>query len=393
MIIVGIDIAKRSHEACLINESGTMLGKTFSFPNSHAGVELLLKQVRKYNLDSQPVVFGMEATGHYWLALYSRLIQDGFTVHVINPIQSDSLRHFYIRQTKTDQVDSFLVAEVIRFGRFSQTLLAEPDLIALRQLCRYRFSLVDQISDVKRKVICLLDQVFPEYESIFSDLFGTSSRQMLAEFSSPEEFLAVDTEKLASLLQRASRGHFGMHQAQRLQDAARHSFGVKLGSDALTFELRQLIAQINFLENQLAELAEHISRHYEKFDCVLHTIPGVGKVLAAIILSEIGDIHRFASPGKLVAFTGIDPSIKQSGGFIGTHSHMSKRGSPYLRRAIWLAAFATSKYNPVLSAFYQKKRSEGKAHGTSLGAVSRKLLCTIFALLKSGQAYDPNLAH
>ena len=393
MIIVGIDIAKRSHEACLINESGTMLGKTFSFPNSHAGVELLLKQVRKYNLDSQPVVFGMEATGHYWLALYSRLIQDGFTVHVVNPIQSDSLRNFYIRQTKTDQVDSFLVAEVIRFGRFSQTLLAEPDLIALRQLCRYRFSLVDQISDVKRKVICLLDQVFPEYESIFSDLFGTSSRQMLAEFSSPEEFLAVDTEKLASLLQRASRGHFGMHQAQRLQDAARHSFGVKLGSDALTFELRQLIAQINFLENQLAELAEQISRHYEKFDCVLHTIPGVGKVLAAIILSEIGDIHRFASPGKLVAFTGIDPSIKQSGGFIGTHSHMSKRGSPYLRRAIWLAAFATSKYNPVLSAFYQKKRSEGKAHGTSLGAVSRKLLYTIFALLKSGQAYDPNLAH
>ena len=393
MLIVGIDIAKRSHEACFINESGAILGKTFSFPNSHAGVDLLLTQIRKRNPDSQPVVFGMEATGDYWLALYSRLVQEGFMVHVINPIQSDSLRNFFIRQTKTDQVDSFLVAEVIRFGRFSQTLLAEPDLIALRQLCRYRFSLVDQISDVKRKVICLLDQVFPEYESIFSDLFGTSSRQMLAEFSSPEEFLAVDTEKLASLLQRASRGHFGMHQAQRLQDAARHSFGVKLGSDALTFELRQLIAQINFLENQLAELAEHISRHYEKFDCVLHTIPGVGKVLAAIILSEIGDIHRFASPGKLVAFTGIDPSIKQSGGFIGTHSHMSKRGSPYLRRAIWLAAFATSKYNPVLSAFYQKKRSEGKAHGTSLGAVSRKLLYTIFALLKSGQAYDPNLAH
>ena len=226
MLIVGIDIAKRSHEACLINESGTMLGKTFSFPNSHAGVELLLKQVRKHNPDSQPVVFGMEATGHYWLALYSRLVQDGFTVHVINPIQSDSLRNFYIRQTKTDQVDSFLVAEVIRFGRFSQTLLAEPNLIALRQLCRYRFSLVDQISDVKRKVICLLDQVFPEYESLFSDLFGTSSRQMLADFSSPEEFLAVDTEKLASLLRQASHGRFGMCQAQRIQDAARHSFGV-----------------------------------------------------------------------------------------------------------------------------------------------------------------------
>ena len=392
MLIVGIDIAKRSHEACFINESGAILGKTFSFPNSHAGVDLLLTQIRKRNPDSQPVVFGMEATGHYWLALYSRLVQEGFMVHVINPIQSDSLRNFYIRQTKTDQVDSFLVAEVIRFGRFSQTCLAEPNLIALRQLCRYRFFLVDQIADVKRKVIGLLDQVFPEYESLFSNLFGTSSRQMLADFSSPEEFLAVDMEKLALLLRQTSHGHFGMHQAQRIQDAARHSFGVKLGSDALIFELRQLIAQIDFLESQLTELGEQISRLYDQFDCTLHTIPGVGKVLAAVIFSEIGDIHRFAAPEKLVAFTGMDPSLKQSGEFTGTHSHMSKRGSSYLRRAIWLAAFPASKFNPILAAFYQKKRSEGKAHGTALGAVSRKLIYTIFALLKSGQSYDPNLA-
>ena len=392
MLIVGIDIAKRSHEACFINESGAILGKTFSFPNSHAGVDLLLTQIRKRNPDSQPVVFGMEATGHYWLALYSRLVQEGFMVHVINPIQSDSLRNFYIRQTKTDQVDAFLVAEVIRFGRFSQTCLAEPNLIALRQLCRYRFFLVDQIADVKRKVIGLLDQVFPEYESLFSNLFGTSSRQMLADFSSPEEFLAVDMEKLALLLRQTSHGHFGMHQAQRIQDAARHSFGVKLGSDALIFELRQLIAQIDFLESQLTELGEQISHLYDQFDCTLHTIPGVGKVLAAVIFSEIGDIHRFAAPEKLVAFTGMDPSLKQSGEFTGTHSHMSKRGSSYLRRAIWLAAFPASKFNPILAAFYQKKRSEGKAHGTALGAVSRKLIYTIFALLKSGQSYDPNLA-
>ena len=393
MIIVGIDIAKRSHEACLINESGTLLGKSFSFPNSLAGVDLLLKQLRKHNPDSLPVVFGMEATGHYWLPLYSRLVQEGFVVHVINPIQSDSLRNFFIRQTKTDQVDSFLIAEVIRFGRFTQTVLAEPDLIALRQLCRYRFSLVDQISDVKRKVICLLDQMFPEYESLFSDLFGTSSRQMLAEFSSPEEFLAVDTEKLASLLRQASRGRLGLDQAHRIQNAARQSFGIKIGVDALTFELRQLVAQIDFLENQLTELGEQISQYYNQFDCTLHSIPGVGKVLAAVILSEIGDIHRFAAPEKLVAFAGIDPSMKQSGEFTGTHSHMSKRGSSYLRRAVWLAAFPASKFNPVLAAFYQKKRSAGKAHGTALGAVSRKLLYTIFALLKSGQSYDPNLAH
>ena len=392
MLIIGIDIAKRTHEACIMDTSGKMKGKPFSFPNSHAGADALISQIQKHNPDSLPIEFGMEATGHYWIALYSRLIQDGFKVHVINPIQSDSLRNLYIRKTKTDMVDAFLIAEVIRFGRFSQTSLAEPDLIALRQLCRYRFCLVDQISDVKRKVISLLDQVFPEYETLFSDIFGVSSRTMLSNFSTPEEFLAVDTEKLASILTRTSRGRLGLNQANRIQDAARHSFGIKLGVEALVFELRQLVAQISFLEEQLAALGDQISQYYDRFCCTLHTVPGIGKILAAAIFSEIGDSTRFSAPEKLVAFAGIDPSIRQSGQFVGNQSHMSKRGSPYLRRAIWLASSVASLHNPVMKAFYQKKRDEGKAHRTAVGAVCRKLLYTVFALLKSGKSYDPNLA-
>ena len=392
MLIIGIDIAKRCHEACILDTSGKMKGKPFSFPNSHTGADTLLSQIQKHNPDSLPIEFGMEATGHYWLALYSRLIQDGFTVHVINPIQSDSLRNLYIRKTKTDMVDSFLIAEVIRFGRFSQTSLAAPDIIALRQLCRYRFCLVDQISDVKRKVISLLDQVFPEYETLFSDVFGISSRTMLADFSTPEEFLAVDTEKLAAILARTSRGRLGLNQAHRIQDAARQSFGVKLGREALVFELRQLVAQISFLEEQLAALGDQISQYYDRFSCTLHTVPGIGKILAAAILSEIGDATRFSAPEKLVAFAGIDPSIRQSGQFVGNQSHMSKRGSAYLRRAVWLASSVATLHNPVMKIFYQKKRNEGKAHRTAVGAVCRKLLYTVFALLKSGQPYDPNLA-
>ncbi len=389
MIIVGIDVAKHNHEASIIDASGKVLKKAFSFPNSHDGVNLLLSQVNKHNPDHQPVKFGMEATGHYWLSLYSRLIQDGYTVHVFNPIQSDSLRNFYIRQTKTDAVDSFIIAEVIRFGRFSETEMAKPDLIALRQLCRYRFSLVDSISDLKRKVITLMDQVFPEYENLFSDMFGASSKEMLANFSTPEEFVAVDTELLANILQKKSRGRLGIAKAQEIQQAARTSFGVLLGVDAISFQLRQIIAQIDFLEEQLADLDDQIASYYQKFSCTLHTIPGIGHVLAAAILGEIGDISRFSAPENLVAFAGIDPTVKRSGEFVGTNNRMSKRGSPYLRRAIWLAAFPVTQNEPVFSAFYQKKRSEGKAHRTSIGAVSRKLLYTVFAILKSGQAYDP----
>lgn len=392
MIIVGIDVAKRNHEASFVDSTGKILGKSFPFPNSHNGVNLLLNQIKKHNPDSQPVIFGMEATGHYWLPLYSRLSQDGYAVYVINPIQSDSLRNFYIRQTKTDAVDSFIVAEVIRFGRFAETSLAEPDLIALRQLCRYRFSLVDNISDLKRKIIAVVDQVFPEYETLFSNMFGSSSQEMLAAFSTPEEFLAVDTERLAELLKQTSRGRFGRGKALEIQNAARQSFGIKLGTDALAFQIRQLIAQIGFLEGQLADLEAQIAFYYDKFPCTLHTITGIGKVLAAVILSEIGDISRFSAPQKLVAFAGVDPSVKQSGQFSGTQNHMSKRGSSYLRRAVWLASFPASRFDPVFAAFYQKKRSEGKAHRTALGAVSRKLLYTIFALMRSGQVYVPQIS-
>lgn len=389
MIIVGIDIAKRVHSASIVHQSGEARGKAFSFPNTNEGVDKLLQQIKRNNSDNEEIVFGMEATGHYWLALYSRLLSEGYTVYVINPIQSDSLRNLFIRQTKNDLMDSFLIAEVIRFGRFSETALAEPDMFALRQLCRYRLSLVDSVSDLKRKIITLIDQIFPEYETLFSDIFGQSSKEVLSELTTPEEILAIDTEKLADLLSKSSRGHFGRSKAEEIQKVAQHSFGIKLGTDALAFQIRQLIAQIKFLEGQLSELEDQISNYYQRFNFTIDTITGVGKVLGAVIISEIGDIERFSEPAKLVAFAGIDPTVNQSGEFEGTKNHMSKRGSPYLRRAVWLAAMTAAFHDPVMSEFYQKKRAEGKPHRTAIGAVCRKMLYVIYALMKSGQIYYP----
>lgn len=389
MIIVGIDIAKRVHSASIIHESGEKRGGAISFANTNQGVEKLFQYVKRHNPENEEVVFGMEATGHYWLALYSHLISEGYIVHVINPIQSDSMRNFYIRKTKTDLVDSYLIAETIRFGNFPATLLAEPDLLSLRQLCRYRLSLVDSISDIKRRIITVLDQIFPEYESLFSDIFGQSSKEVLSELTTPEEIMTIDAGKLATLLSKSSRGRLGRSKAEEIQNAARQSFGIKLGVDALSFQIRQLISQIKFLEEQLKDLDAEIEVYFQSFDTTIDTIPGVGNVLGAIILSEIGDISRFSEPAKLVAFAGIDPTVKQSGEFKGTRNRMSKRGSPYLRRAIWLASMTAAFHDPVMSSFYQKKRAEGKSHRTALGAVCRKMLYVIYALMKTGQTYSP----
>lgn len=388
MYIVGIDIGKRHHEATVIDSLGNVQGKSLRFVNSHTGFCKLLELVRKI-AGAEEAVFGMEATGHYWLALYTHLRQEGYTVHVINAVQSDALRGMYIRQAKNDSRDSFIIAEVIRFGRFCETSVAPSDLHALRELCRHRFYIVDSIADIKRKVVALLDQVFPEYETLFTNTFGKTSLQLLSEYTTPEELLAVDTDKLAETISAASRGRHGLEKAQEIQGTARNSFGILLASDSIALLIRQYIEQIRFVEKQVNAIDGEISRLLTAFDNQLTTITGIGPTLAAVILSEIGNIGRFDSPAKLAAFAGIDPSVKQSGDFTGTRVHMSKRGSPYLRRAIWLAATIASFKDPAISLYYQRKRAEGKSHLTALGHVSRKMVNIIFAVLRDNTPYVP----
>ena len=390
MLICGIDIGKNNHEACLIDETGKQLAKTLRFANTTGGAAKLLDYFDGCNPTHNVIVIGMEATGHYWLSLYCFLFDQGFQVNVINPIQSDAVRNLFLRKTKNDAKDSFLIAETIRIGRFSNIGLVDEDILAMRQLCRHRMDLVDYISDQKRKIIGVMDRVFPEYQHLFSDMFGKTSTELLSKAITPEEILAIGTEELCAILKAASKGRFGAAKAEEIRAAAKSSFGITLATTAFAMQLRQLLEMIELLERQLDELDFEIGQHLSKMDTCITTCPGVGNVLGGIILSEIGDISRFPEPKKLVAFVGIDPSVHQSGEFTGTQNKMSKRGSPHLRRAIWLAATVAAFHDPVLSAFYQKKRTEGKHHSTSIGAVARKLTLIIYAVLRDNKPYVPN---
>ena len=387
MLFVGIDIAKRNHEASVIAQDGSVVRKAMRFANSEAGYNKFMDMVRSLK---EPVVFGMEATGHYWLTLYTHLRNDGFTVHVINPIQSDALRGMYIRKTKTDSVDSVIIADVIRFGRYCETSVEPGDLQAMRELCRQRFYIIDMASDLKRKVIALLDQVFPEYEKLFSDTFGASSMEILSQYTTPEEMLSVSSQQLAEILEKASRGRLGAEKAVEIQDAAKNSFGIVMASSSFSLIIRQYIEQIRSLEASVDVFDAEIARLLSGFDTQLTTITGVGPTLAAVILSEIGgDIRRFSSPAKLAAYAGVDPTVKQSGDFSGSRMKMSKRGSPYLRRAIWLASTVAAFKDPAIHALYERKRAEGKDHMTVIGHVCRKMISIIFAVLRDNTPYVP----
>lgn len=389
MLFVGIDIAKRNHEASVIAQDGSVVRKAMRFANSQTGYNKFMDMVRSLK---EPVLFGMEATGHYWLTLYTHLRNDGFTVHVINPIQSDALRGMYIRKTKTDSIDSIIIADVIRFGRYCETSVEPGDLQAMRELCRQRFYIIDMASDLKRKVIALLDQVFPEYEKLFSDTFGASSMEILSQYTTPEEMLSVSSQQLAELLEKASRGRLGTAKAEEIQNAARNSFGIVMASGSFSLIIRQYIEQIRSLEDSVDVFDAEIARLLSGFDTQLTTITGIGPTLAAVILSEIGgDIKRFSSPAKLAAYAGVDPTVKQSGDFSGTRMKMSKRGSPYLRRAIWLASTVAAFKDPAIHALYERKRAEGKDHMTVIGHVCRKMVSIIFAVLRDNTPYVPAL--
>ena len=388
MYIVGIDIGKNHHEASIVSPEGKQIGRSLRFATTHKGADSLMSFIFK-NIGNSPCVFGMEATGHYWYPIYSFLKAKRYTIYVINPIQSDSLRKMYIRQTKNDSIDSFLIAEVIRFGQFGTTSMADENILAMRQLCRYRDSVISSRTEIKLRIGTIMEQIFPEYEKQFSSLWVSTSMGILEKYLTPENIENAPIDELFEIIKDKSHNRLTKAKAISIKEAAADTFGIKIAQDAFSFQLKQLIDRMNFLDKQIEALDCQILEYYEKFDCYLHTIPGIGMIAAATILAEIGDINRFKSSSALVAFAGIDPTVRQSGEFSSTHNHMSKRGSPYLRHAIFLAATTCSFHNSPLNAYYKKKREQGKHHLTATGAVARKLTTVIYAVLRDGKPYEP----
>jgi transposase len=399
MYYLGIDIAKHNHVASLIDENGKVVIKTIKFTNDAVGYNKLVTQVCSavgtttevdVTTAKNSIAVAMEATGHYWLSVFSALVDDGFSVSVYNPFQIKSFRGAYHnRPQKTDVIDAVIIANYIRVFGGDATALPSEALLSLKQLTRHRSDLVQNISALKNQVIAILDKVFPEFSSLMSDTFGSTGKAILSVCPTPEAVLSMSGKKLLKIVTTASKGRHKQDFVDMLKAAAKKSFGIKFTTKACAFELKQLINTIIFLEEQVDELDVEIKTLYNGLDEFLTTIPGVGAVLVPIILAEIGDIERFSDPAKLVAFTGIDPSANQSGQKISGDEKISKRGSPYLRHAIYIAAFAAISNDPHLREYYDRKKAEGKHHYVALAGVQRKLLQIIWAVLKEQRAYRP----
>ncbi len=386
MFYLGIDIGKNTHVASLVDDKKKVIFKAFSFSNSIDGAESLILKLEAFKNELE---VGMESTGHYWLSLYSYLVEKNFTVRVINPIQTDGWRQgIEIRKRKTDIIDSLLIADLLRYGDFVETSLSNEDYLSLRNLSRFRSYLISSISDLKRKTIAILDQVFPEYASSFSNIFGKTSKEILSNFSTPSDFEDINSDDLNTFLESVSKKNYASKKIDELSKKASSSFGINFCLDSFSLQIKMLIEQISFIQNQVSDVENEIEVLLEELNSPITTIPGIGSVNAATILGEIGDIKRFSNPSKLVAYAGLDASVSQSGEYESTYNHMSKRGSPYLRRALFQSALRAEFCDPVFSDYYQKKISEGKHHLVATNAVARKLCHTIFAVLTKNEPYQ-----
>ena len=390
MLFAGIDIAKHDHVIGAVDEHGRSLSKPMTFKNSQAGFEKLAAYLGGLADDKADVMVVMEATGHYRLACFCFLSEQGFEVAVINPMRTDAMRRFKNGgRVKTDAIDCGIIAEKLRCCDFSPSKLADEKMMSLRQMTRLRQAMTESAADIKRQIIVALDQVFPEYGTLFSDMFGETPKAFLKRCPTPEECESIDIGTLANLLEKASHGHLGRGKATDLKKAAKGSCGIKLANDPFSFQIKLLAKQIEFIVGQIVEVDAKIKELLDEVEPLILTVPGISYKLGAQIVAEIGDVKRFKNAAAIVKYAGINPSKSRSVAFEGEVNHITKQGSPYLRRALYLAAMAQLECKSPRYDYYLKKHSEGKAHREALVAVARKLAHVISAVLSKQEPYDP----
>lgn len=378
MTFIGIDIAKNTHFASAVNSDGEVLVNPFSFENSKKGFDLFLSKFK--NLDLNTCLVGLESTGHYGDNLICYLFSKGFKIAIINPIQTNSLRSSNIRKTKNDKIDTFLIAKCLQLGNFSLIQEKDISIIKLRTLCRFRFDIIQSQTRLKTQLTTCLDLLFPELDIFFKgNLHLKTSYALLQKYSSPKEISRARIDTLSKLLTTNSRGRYSYDEAVNLKDIAKNSIGVN--NPAISIQVKCLINQLALLKEQISSIDKNIKEIMDTLNSNILTIPGISYTLGAIILSELGDIHRFSNPTKLLAYAGLDPSVRQSGKFNATTTRISKRGSKHLRYAIQRASSLIIWNNDVFYEYYTTKRSKGKSHNNAVGHVCNKLVRVIFKLL------------
>ena len=387
MIYVGIDVAKDKHDCFITNSDGEVLFKAFTIANNLTGFTELYQKIESVMEDVSKVKVGLEATGHYSYNLLGYLIDKGLPTYAINPLHTILYRKsLSLRQTKTDKVDARTIASMlmsdVNLKSYSDTSYHNEEL---KSLTRYRFDKVKERAKLKSSVSRLVCILFPELEKLVPTLHMASVYALLSEFPGAKQVANVHLTRLTNLLTKASKGRYGKETAITFRDAARTSIGSNMPAKSL--ELKHTIKLIRELTSEIDEIENEIKIIMDEIHSPILSIPGINYRMGAMIIAEIGDFNRFDSPDKILAYAGFSPSTYQSGQLDGAYSHMEKRGSRYLRYALYNAAKYVCHWDSTFAEYLARKRAEGKHYNVAISHAIKKLVRVIYHLEKTNQQY------
>lgn len=381
---IGIDIAKSIHYASILSTNGEVIGEAFPFENTIDGFKFLLSKVPTSN--KEQLLFGMESTAHYSNNLSNYLLSQGYTVGMINPLQTCALRKTRIRNTKNDKIDSMVICEALSLN-MHKLLSKHENMDELYELCKIYNDIMTKRSRAKIQLVTYIDKIFPELAKFFKgNLHINTSYEVLKKYTTPLKIVKARIDSLTNLMKSASHGRYKKVKALELKELASNTVGIE--NPSIEFKILLVIEQIELYTKQLEEIKEQIVLRVDSLDSPIMSIPGIGHLQAATILSSIKDITLFSKPCKVLAFAGLDPTVRQSGNFNARSTRMSKRGSSTLRYSLIMSSMNVVKNNKTFNDYYELKRSEGKSHYNALGHVSHKLIRVIYKLLTENIKFE-----
>lgn len=384
MIYIGIDISKYKHDCFICNDTGEVIVENFSFENTKKGFQQFLDLLKPY--DNSNVHIGLEATGHYGLNLKLFLEKNNYSFMEFNPLLvKEFKKSLTLRRTKTDKVDAIVICQKLMSVPYKPNSKLFYHKYSIKSLSRLRDSLVKQRSKYMVQLTNILDIVFPEFKSFFNNRFSSTSLYLLNKYRSAEKIANMRDFDTPNKL---SKGHFTYAKFARLKELAKNSIGES--NEVFEIELQTLISLYNEIDSKINSIDKQISTIIKELNPPTLSIPGIGELTTAVIISEYGDFNRFSNADKLLSFAGLEPGIYQSGTIL-TNGKMVKRGSGYLRYSLMNIANVVIRYNPIFYDFYLKKRSEGKTHRVALSHVCKKLLRVIYKLETQNIQFDPSL--
>lgn len=395
MFYAGIDVSKSSARCVFLDNEGEKL-KAFSVGTDKEGFDKLLAFIKELKLNKENSLFGIEATGILWENLFSFLTESGFKVILLNPYQTKKYREALRFKAKTDDIDAYVIAGLLRSKDFSSSFIPEDRIQALRDFTKLRYELVKDRTNYQRQALSLLTLVFPEYSTTaLKHPFGIASLAVLKQFPTAKHLAATKVKHIEAIVRSIKGNNFSVDNIQHLIDTAKNSVFSGRASDARALSLNILLSQIGSFDNSITSLDAQIDalltddQQNNTPGSNLLDIPGVGPKTVAALLSAVGDGKSFHTGINLIGYIGFFPVIKDSGE-TKFKRHISKTGPKYLRCALYLAAVSCIRHNPQFKRIYTIKRSQGKSAKQALICVAVKLTHTMLSMLKSGKPYDPS---